>query len=244
MRYVLTTALILTAATLFAAVLVDLNFFVEPQFETDFDFEIIKHKAANDTIPQINIAAGRIFAQTTPDSLLLHNLELMGIDYASPVGFMFGYDPALFATQIISANVVSDSATFQRSIVIPQDGYTVGITSIYTPDYAVKFPIDELAEFRFDIFDIAKKQTQYLSHFTDFVILLSNAGLYIDRDLVEGLPVDVMVSFDYQTYNQRILNSGRTNYFSIRSDSGEFGKLRIFQRENELRFEWSEHQFK
>lgn len=244
MKFALSVATALIMTTLFAVPLVDLNFFIEPQFEQDFDVELITQSTLNDTIPQINIAAGRIFSESVSDSLYLFKLDLMEIDYASPVGFKFGYDTLEFETEIISANVISDSLAYQRSIIIPLDGYTIGFTSIYTPDYAVKFPIDEKSEFRFDIFDIASKQSQYLSHFADLVIMLSNVGLYIDRDLVQGLPVDVMLSFDYQTYNNRILNSGRTSYYSIRSDTGNFGKLRIFRKEDELHYEWSVHQFK
>ena len=221
----------------------DLNFFIEPKFEfkyTNFINFLIKN-IRNDSIRQVNIFAGRILEKPQSDSLTVEFLNTIKPSLTSPVDYLF-YEKNLNFKLLIS-NIESDSIPIIKNEIIRTDSMKVGIFAIYTPDFVVKNNIADHAKFDFDVFDIAKEQAEYLTKKTDYVIMLSNLSNYIDNDIVQDIPVDVVVSFDYQKKSNELFSNHQTMFYSILTNQGYYGKLRLIYKDGKIREKWQEIEF-
>ena len=221
----------------------DLNFFIEPKFEfkyTNFINFLIKN-IRNDSIRQVNIFAGRILEKPQSDSLTVEFLNTIKPSLTSPVDYLF-YEKNLNFKLLIS-NIESDSIPIIKNEIIRTDSMKVGIFAIYTPDFVVKNNIADHAKFDFDVFDIAKEQAEYLTKKTDYVIMLSNLSNYIDNDIVQDIPVDVVVSFDYQKKSNELFSNLLTMFYSILTNQGYYGKLRLVYMNGRIRESWKEIEF-
>ncbi len=234
---------ILIAGTALAEDYLDLNFFIEPKFEhnkMNMANFLVKN-IRNDSIRQENIFAGKIFAPPQSDSLTVTFLNMVQPFLASPVDYLF-YDKVINFKLLIS-NIESDSIPIIKNLVIETDSFKVGIFSIYTPDFVVKNNIADYTIFNFDIFDIAKQQANLLAKHTDYVIMLSNVSKYIDNDIVKELPIDAVVSFDYQKKNNELLSNHLTMFYSVLTNQGNYGKLRLTYKDGKVREYWQEIEF-
>jgi len=220
----------------------DLNFFIEPKFdEKKFDKEnFILENTVNDSIIQVNIFGGKILQIAEKDSSVIAFLDSVNCQYVCPTDYLFyeGNDTLNF--KIIASNIKKDTIPVIENIILQTDSISVGIFSIYTPDFMVKNEINPEAKFDFGVFMIAGEQAKLLAKKTDLVIMLSNVTKYIDEDIVNKLPVDIVISFDYQKKKNELLSNKRTDYYSILSHRGKFGKLRMVYRDEKITREWIE----
>lgn len=235
--------IILSTGIALAKDYLDLNFFIEPKFEhVEMNMvNFLVKNIRNDSIRQVNIFAGRMLALPQSDSLTVAFLNMIKPDLTSPVDYLF-YDKNIGFKLLIS-NIESDSIPIIKNTVIETDSFKVGIFSIYTPDFVVKNKIADHAVFDFDVFDIAWQQTNLLAKHTDYVIMLSNLSKYIDSDIVKELPVDAVVSFDYQKKNNELLSNHLTIFYSVLTNQGNYGKLRLTYRNGKIRENWQEIKF-
>ncbi len=235
--------IILIAGTVSAEDYLDLNFFIEPKFE-HIEMNMVNFlvkNIRNDSIRQVNIFAGRILALPQSDSLTVTFLNMVQPFLTSPVDYLF-YEKNVDFKLLIS-NIESDSIPIIKNAVIETDSFKVGIFSIYTPDFVVKNNIADHAIFDFGVFDIARQQSNLLTKHTDYVIMLSNLSKYIDSDIVKELPVDAVVSFDYQKKNNELLSNHLTMFYSVLTNQGDFGKLRLTYKNGKIRENWQEIEF-
>lgn len=242
-RFVLISILLLITGSLTGIDILDVNFFVEPNFEpiqanmVNFLLRNIK----NDSISQFNIFAGRILGNAVPDSVTLTFLNFIKPDLASPTDFHF-YDFQV-EFNLLMTNVECDSVPVLDRYIIQTDSLKIGIISVYTPDWTVINNLPEYVNFEFNFFERTKQICKELAPETNFIILLSNLSKYVDKDLVNTLPIDVVVSFDYvKTGNIRI-NRGKTSYYSVLTKNGKYGKLRLTYSQNKVTHSWQEVDF-
>ncbi len=236
-------SIILIAGTVLAEDYLDLNFFIEPKFE-HIEINMVNFllkNIQNDSIRQENIFAGRMLALPQSDSLTVAFLNMMKPNLVSPVDYLF-YEKNIDFKLLIS-NIESDSIPIIKNTVIETDSFKVGIFSIYTPDFVVKNRIADHTRFDFDVFDVASQEANLLAKHTDYVIMLSNMSKYIDNDIVKELPVDVVVSFDYQKKSNELLSNHLTMFYSILTNQGNYGKLRLTYRNGKIRERWQEIEF-
>ena len=220
----------------------DLNFFNEPRFDF-YDFMELRRfqeESLNDTINEVNFFTGRILKEAESDIFVLAFLNYVMCDYASPVDYLFYEKSFGLNFQIIASNIKCDILSIQENTVIETDSMKIGIFSIYTPDFVVKNTINPDVEFEFNIFEIARQQAEILSKSTDLVIMLSNVTRDIDSDIVKDLPVDIVISFDYQKKTNGFLSNRITRFYSILTNNGSYGKLRVKYANGKITYNWME----
>ncbi len=235
--------MIFSSIYLIAEDYVDLNLFIEPRFKKNnmnmVNFLIKNIK--NDSISQKLIFAGRLLEEPQSDSATVAFINLLEPDIVSPVDYLFN-EKSLDQHLLIS-NIKSDSLQIIENKIIEADSFKIGIFSIYTPDFAVKNSLAEHVIFNSNIFEIARYQAELLSQETDFVIMLSSLSKYIDADIVKNIPVDAIVSFDYQEKRNELLNN-KTKFYSIISNKNKYGKLRFTFDNGKLNCNWIEERLK
>ncbi len=223
------------AINLAAVDYLDINFFVDPQFDFEnsnlINFQI--KNLANDSIPQITILSGDILSGGNADSLVINFLNKVKPNLALPTDYHF--EQADIHFPLLATNISSYSLNMITNKIIHSDSISVGFLGIYSPDFSVKNDLG--AEMNFHTFELIEKYSKVLAEKVDVVILVSALGKYIDADAVKGLPIDYVLSFDYMnTRAQRFYN--RTSFFSIRSSNGDFGKLRLIYKDGKVSHDW------
>ncbi len=242
-KVILFIFIVLIFSSLTAEDYLDINFFIEPRFEHDqinmVNF-LIKN-IRNDSIRQVNVFAGRLLAEPQSDSLTAFFINTIRPEIISPVDYFF-YEKELKSDLLIS-NIVSDSILIIKNKIVKCDSFKVGVFAIYTPDFMVRNNIADHAKMNTDIFKIAKEQAEYLANKTDYVIMLSNVSKYIDNNIVKNLMVDAVVSFDYQKKRNELLSNRSTNFYSILTKNGKYGKLRLEYHNGKIQDRWEEVEF-
>lgn len=230
-------------SSLFAEDYLDINFFIEPRFDHDKInmVNFLVKNIRNDSIQQVNAFAGRLLKEPQSDSLTAVLINILAPEIISPVDFIF-FDKTIENDLLIS-NIESDSIPIIKNKIIKCDSFKVGIFAIYTPDFAVKNNIAAHAKLETDIFRIVSEQSKYLAKKTDYIIMLSNVGKYIDNDIIKNLNVDAVVSFDYQKKRNELLSNKKTNYYSILTKNGKYGKLRLEFNKGKILESWEEVDF-
>jgi len=220
--------------------IIDLNFFIEPRFEAAEieSLTTIIENSLCDSIKQNNFFAGRILKNAESDSLVLFALESLPCDFVCPTDYFFYNTNS--NVSLLASNIFSDSISILENAIIEADSFKVGIFSLYSPDFTVKNEINPKVEFEFDVFEVAEKQVNILKEKTDFIILLSNLTKFIDEDIVKNLPIDAVISFDYQSKRDEIFSNKRTHFYSILTKYGKFGKLRLKYEKGKIKKEWEE----
>ncbi|MCF7794612.1 MAG: hypothetical protein K9N09_11715 [Candidatus Cloacimonetes bacterium] len=222
----------------------DLNFFIEPNFDP-IDANMVNFlikNIENDSIIQFNVFAGRTLEKAVPDSVTLDFLNFIKPDLVSPTDFHFHKFNADF--NLLMSNVLCDSVPILDRYIIETDSMKIGIFSIYTPDWTVVNDLPEYVELDFNFFDLTKQIAKDLAPQTDFIILLSNLTKYVDKDLINTLPIDVVVSFDYKKTNNEKINRGKSFYYSILTKNGKYGKMRLTFSDNRVNHNWQEVDFR
>lgn len=228
------------ALNLVAEEYLDLNFFIEPRFDPD-DINLINFhlkNVYNDSISQVNILAGRIIKKPVPDSLTINFINYLQPDIAVPTDFHFRYHDVTF--DLLMSNVKHDSIRILEKHILQTDSMKIGFFSIYTPDWIVKNKLEDHCNFDYDFFELSRKIAHELASQTDFVILLSNLSKYIDEDITRNLPIDAVISFDYQKSVNTRWNKGKTHFYSIQSRDGFFGRLRLKCDQQRISQNWYE----
>jgi len=222
---------------------VDINFFIEPRFDHEqiYMTNFLTKNIRNDTIKQVNAFAGTILAEPQSDSLSALFINTLKPEIISPVDYFF-FEKGLESDLLIS-NIESDSIPIIKNIIIKCDSFKVGLFSIYTPDFMVKNKIADHAKMNTDIFDIAKEQTEFLAKQTDYIIMLSNVTKYIDDNIVKNLEINAVVSFDYQKKKNELLSNQSTNFYSILTKNGNYGKLSLIYHNGKVKEKWEEIEF-
>ncbi|MCD4795687.1 MAG: hypothetical protein K8R49_00750 [Candidatus Cloacimonetes bacterium] len=231
------------AAGSFAEDYLDMNFFIEPKYNFDKTNLINFHvkNIRNDSIRQVNIFAGRILEKPRSDSMTVSFLNAIQPHLSSPVDYLYYEKDVEF--KLLISNIESDSIPIIKNEIIKTDSMKIGIFSIYTPDFVVKNNIAAHSEFDFNVFEIAKEQAEYLAKRTDYVIMLSSLSKYIDNDVVKNIPVDAVISFDYQKKTNSVLSNHLTKFYSILTNQGRYGKLRLIYKNGKIKKKWQEIEF-
>jgi len=242
-KIILFILIVLIFSSLTAEDYLDINFFIEPQFEHDQInmVNFLVKNIRNDSIRQENVFAGRLLAEPQSDSLIVEFINTLKPEIMSPVDYYF-YVKELKSDLLIS-NIESDSIPIIKNKIIKCDSFKVGVFTIYTPDFMVKNNIADHAKMNTDIFKIATQQTEYLANKTDYVIMLSNVSKYIDNNIIKNLTVDAVVSFDYQKKKNVLLSNRSTNFYSILTKNGKYGKLRLEYHNGKIQDKWEEVEF-
>jgi len=221
--------------------IIDLNFYNE--LKSDFydfkEFREFQQSSRSDSIDCYDIFSGRILSRYEGDIFPLAFLNYVNCDIASPTDYLFTIDTSQLDFDLLASNISSDSLRILPFKILKSDSLKVGVFSLYTPDFFVKNEIGSKAKLNYDIFAIARAQTEFLRARTDVVVMISNLSKYIDSDIVNGLPVDVVLSSDYLQKSDGFLND-RTRFYSIVSNKGEFGKLRLRYSAGTVEYNWSE----
>jgi len=242
-KIILFILIVLIFSSLTAEDYIDINFFIEPRFEHDQInmVNFLVKNIRNDSIRQVNVFAGRLLAEPQSDSLIVEFINTLEPEIISPVDYYF-YVKELKSDLLIS-NIESDSIPIIKNKIIKCDSFKVGVFTIYTPDFMVKNNIADHAKMNTDIFKIATQQTEYLANKTDYVIMLSNVSKYIDNNIIKNLTVDAVVSFDYQKKKNVLLSNRSTNFYSILTKNGKYGKLRLEYHNGKIQDKWEEVEF-
>ncbi len=242
-KIILLVFILLMLGSLFAEDYLDINFFIESRFEHDQInmVNFLVRNIRNDSIRQVNAFAGRILAEPQSDSLTAVFIDALEPEIISPVDYFF-FDQSINYDLLIS-NIESDSIPIIKNKIIKCDSFRVGVFAIYTPDFTVKNNIADHAKLDTDIFNIAKEQANLLAKQTDYVIMLSNVTKYIDNDIVKNIEVDAVVSFDYQKKKNELLTNRKTNYYSVITKIGNYGKLRLKYHNGNVKGQWKEIEF-
>lgn len=223
--------------------ILELNFFIEPKFlPVNINMvNFLVQNIRNDSIRQFNIFAGKMLNSSQSDSLTLHFLNLIKPDLASPTDYLFTDFDLRF--DLLMSNVKCDSVTISDRYIIETDSLKIGIFSIYTPDWTVKNKLPDYVNFDFDFFELTGQIARDLASKADFIVLLSNLSQFVDTDLIHSLPIDVVVSFDYQKKNNLKLNRGKSSFYSVLTNQGKYGKLRLVYQQGKISQAWQEVDF-
>lgn len=242
-KIILVVFILLILNSLQAEDYLDINFFIEPRFEHDqiYMANFLVKNINNDSIKQVNAFAGRILAEPQSDSLSAFFINTIKPEIISPTDYFF-FEKNLESDLLIS-NIESDSIPIIKNIIIKCDSFKVGIFTIYTPDFMVKNSIADHAKMDTDIFFIAKAQAEYLEKQTDYVIMLSNVTKYIENNIVKNLKINAVVSFDYRKKRNELLSNRTTNFYSILTRNGNYGKLRLKYHNGIIQGKWQEIEF-
>ena len=222
---------------------IDLNFFIEPRFEIE-DMNMVNFlikNIQNDSIQQVNIFGGRILEKSATDSMIIEFLNAVQPDLTSPVDYLFSQEFIDF--NLLASNIKSDSIPIIENQIFVTDSIKVGIFSIYTPDFSVKKDLPEYIDFGFEIPTVIEEQVQRLSKQADVVIMFSNLGKYIDADMMKKYEINAIVSFDYQKKRNELLSNRKTRWYSILTNKGKYGKLRITYANGKHTVSWQEIKF-
>lgn len=239
-RFSFSVFFILIISFIYSVDFLDINFFIEPHFKNIDKQAFTVNNTINDSIKQVNIFGGKILDNVSRDSTIIAFLDSVKCDYASPTDYMFSAVKHDINYKILASNIVCDSIPIVTEAIIETDSISVGIFSIYIPDFVVKKKINVNAELDMHVFDIAKKHAEALAKKTDFVIMFSSLSKYIDSYITEDIPVDAVVSFDYQKKRNGVLDNKHTNYYAVLSRKGKFGKLRFEYENTKLSKKWME----
>ncbi len=222
---------------------IDLNFFVEPHFESDntnmVNF-LIKNIQA-DSIKQVNIFGGRILERTASDSMIVDFLNTIEPDLASPTDYLFSNQIIDF--NLLASNIRSDSIFTIENQIFFSDSIKVGVFALYTPDFTVKNDLPKHIHFDFEIPDVIESQVKRLAKHTDVIVMFSSLSKFIDADLMKKYEIDAVVSFDYQKKRNERLANHKTKWYSILTKQGKYGKLRIKYSDDEYSVSWQEVEF-
>ncbi|HPR18459.1 MAG TPA: hypothetical protein PLD62_09465 [Candidatus Cloacimonadota bacterium] len=236
--------LLIIGAGMAAEDYLDLNFFIEPKFEP-IDLNMVNFLIKNiesDSIRQCHVFAGDILAGSQPDSLILYFLNTLQPDIAAPIDYLFANKDV--HCNLLMSNVLCDSVPILDRFIVKTDSIKVGIISAYNPDWAVKNDLPEEVKLDFKVFDRTRQLARELAPDTDFIVLLSNMTKTIDADLIDTLPIDVVVSFDYQKKDNGRMNRGKSSFYSILTNKGKYGKLHLKMHKHRLSYEWREVDFR
>jgi hypothetical protein len=221
--------------------IIDLNFYNE--LKADFnDFSVFREfqeNAANDSIISYNIFSGRILKKYEGDIFPLAFLNYVYCDLASPTDYYFEVRNNNLNFEILASNITSDSIAILPFKIVETDSMKIGIFSIYTPDFVVKNEISSKVEFNFQVFAVTEAVAEFLASRTDLVIMISNLSRFIDKDIVKDKAIDIVVSSDYSKSNNSLLNN-KTPFYSIISNRGKFGRLRLIYSAGEIKPYWYE----
>ncbi len=245
------TGLLLLLLIVLAGIWADelcLNFFINPQFKVgDIDNLTAQlEKVTNDSCLSINIYAGEIFLPVLSDSLIMNYLEELPGLLFSPNDYLHFYKKLYPNFGLLATNIESDSVMTLKKFVLSNDSLKVGIFTIYTPDLAVKHQFAEGVEFKADVIDLARQQAELLRKTgCDHIIMLTSLSRSVVSYLVDEIDVDSIVSFDYKkTESSQMGRGNKTEYYSLQSQGGSFGRLRIKFDKTKIKTEWQENSWK
>ena len=234
--------LVLFVNQLFSEDTLIINLINEPKFDF-FEFNDFNERYVEtdrDSITSIDILSGQILDEKKSDIYLLAFLNSISCDYACPTDYQFSRKNYGMQFKILASNIDCDTLEIIDNAIVESDSIKVGIFALYTPDFAVKNDLPEGIDFNPDVFRTAYRQAKVLAISCDYVLMLSNLGKFIDHDIVNNIPVDVVVSFDYQKKENGYLANKRTRFYSIVSGNKKFGRLEFRLRNGRSDFVWQE----
>jgi len=242
-KFIVIIVLIMILGILTAEDYIDLNFFVEPHFEYD-NLNMVNFLIKNiqaDSIQQVNIFGGKILQKAATDSMIIDFLNSVEPELTSPTDYLFSNQIIDF--NLLASNIQSDSIPIIKNQIFVTDSIRVGIFAIYTPDFTVKNDLPEHVKFNFEIPDVIEEQVIQLAKQTDVIVMFSDLSKFIDADLMKKYEIDAVVSFDYQKKRNERLANHKTRWYSILTNKGNYGKLRIKYTGGDYSVSWQEVEF-
>lgn len=241
MKIVLIYSMVVLCATLGALEGIDLHFAVDPQVDPadSLVYSTIRSWTQTDTLPSFRFVCGDVAKYPVSDSLLLVMLDSLDADYAVPTDYFFTDQPQDAGFELLMSNVDADSVTVMEKAIISGDSLRIGVFAILTPDLEVLNELDPSVDVRADVFATTARVATALDAVCDYVILLSGMGKYVDSHMVEGLPIDRVISIDYQATRDTKFNDGKTQFTSVLLSKRLVGRLRLIWENGELRDEWT-----
>lgn len=235
--------IIFTAAGNICLSLDQIDIFFYNELQADFyefeQFRLFQEKVTSDTILSQHIFTGRILNKYEGDIFPLAFLNYVKCDLAAPTDIRFNVNNSNLSFKLLAANILSDTLSILPYQIISSDSLKIALFSIYTPDFAVKNQLSHKVELDPNVFALTRTMAEYLGNQADQVILISSLSKYIDSDLVQGLPIDVVLSSDYQKKSDGLLSSG-VKFYSIVSKMSKVGRLRIVYSNGKIDHYWTE----
>lgn len=211
-----------------------------PEFNELSADSLNKQISRTDSLLQINFLTGNLFKQNPGDSTLAVYYDSLNFHYFMPTDYSFNYWADSLYFQILASNIEADSVVVLENLVVHADSMQVGIFGIYSPDYMVLNQVNSNVNFDYDVFEVAKKQAQKLQD-CNIIIMFSNLGKYIDSDIVQNLPVDGVISFDYREQRDELFRNGRTYFYSV--NGNQIGQLTLVYKNGKISKKWREIDF-
>ncbi len=242
MKTVIVVLILVFAMTAFADDILDIYFYNHPEYEL-YDFpniETWQNSIKSDSLRQMHIFSGNILDEYIDDIFPLTFLQNVQCDIALPTDFCFHKTPVNLDYEILASNLESDSLYLSDHYIVKTDSMTIGFFSLYTPDLAVKKDFSSKVNIDYAVFDIAENYAQSLKKKCDYVILLSSMSKIVDVDLVQDLPIDLVLSFDYQKKASGLLKGSNINYYSVISSNGSVGNIRLSYKNGNIETFFSE----
>lgn len=238
-KYIISLSLLLPCILL-AWQNIQLQIMNYPEFRQMSADSLNKQISRTDSVLQINFLTGNLFKENPGDSTLAVYYDSLDFHYFMPTDYSFNYQADSLYFQILASNIKADSVRVLENLVVNADSMQIGIFSIYTPDYMVLNPVNSNVDFDYDAFEVARKQAQELQD-CDIIIMFSNLSKYIDSDIVQNLPVDGVISFDYRERRDELLMNGRTYFYS--ANGNEIGQFTLIYKNGKITKKWREIEF-
>lgn len=180
-----------------------------------------------DSLKQIHIFSGEILSDYIDDVFPLTFLQQVKCDLALPTDYLFHKTSDNMHFKLLASNITSDSLLLFDHFITETDSMKIGFFSIYTPDLAVKNQFSSKAEINYKVFQLTAQYAEALALKCDYVVMLSSLSKIIDVDIVKDLPIDLVISFDYQTKKSGLLAGGKTQYISVNTANNKVGKISL-----------------
>ena len=219
--------------------IVNLNFFIEPEYNLENQLKIASQVFAStyqDSIDFYNFFCGKILRTQHSDETLVNFLNAIDCDYAVPIDYQFSPADESHHFSIISSHIATSNPNIIPYEIIETDSMKIGIIAIYSPDTFVSRDLHDEAIYEYNFLEKMKAISNHLEEECDYIVLLSNFSKNIDTDLVNGLAIDSIISFDYQSKkNERY---GKPKWFSSKANKGLLGTLTLSYSQGKINSNW------
>ena len=217
-----------------------LNLFYQPKFLTE-DVEILNlkdfliHSQYNGVIK--NLYCGQLFDKQENNKYSYTFLKNLAVDYLFPLDFSFSTKYFGNKFSFLAANIKSNKITnLKEYVVFGYKDFKVGLFTLYSIDYNIKYNVSKYANFDYEIFDKAKSiYNLFLENKVDFIVILSDIPIFVLKDILEDfIELDLIVfCLDYGKIED--FNRDKQNFFFFKEKNLLYS-LVLTKKDNNLKF--------
>jgi len=217
-----------------------INVIMNPIFSSTAGLTRI-HEVVGDSLEShALILCGDVVSQNNSKATSKGILKQIDPDVLIPTDFDF-YRHS-FGEKILASNIIcKDSLGLIPEFIIRKDSISVGIFSVYTPDYLVKEKNLPDISMDYRIKKMIRDKAESLSKTCNKIILFSFLSQIIDQEMVKDTPIDAVVSLDYFKAKDTQVNNGKTKYFSFPGKTSQ--KATISVEKDAIKFTSREAKF-